>query len=206
MSDKTLLPTNATPLERALAQTILTLLDTPVPLNQLWDADTCPVPLLPYLASARSVDRWNANWPEEVKRRVVRDAFAVHQRKGTAGALRRAIEPLGYRLTIQEWWQTDPPGPRGTFALDVGIESTGLSEAGYSEIEQIVDDVRPLSRHVSRLSVSAEIAGHVGAQAACLEGDTVTVYPHMPAFVGADVASHSAAAAHVVEIITVSNG
>lgn len=206
MSDKTLLPTNATPLERALAQTILTLLDTPVPLNQLWDADTCPVPLLPYLASARSVDRWNANWPEEVKRRVVRDAFAVHQRKGTAGALRRAIEPLGYRLTIQEWWQTDPPGPRGTFALDVGIETTGLSEAGYSEIEQIVDDVRPLSRHVSRLSVSAEIAGHVGAQAACLEGDTVTVYPHMPEFVCADVASHSAAAAHVVEIITVSNG
>ena len=88
MSDKTLLPANATPLERALAQTILTLLDTPVPLNQLWDADTCPVSLLPYLASARSVDRWNANWPEEVKRRVVRDAFAVHQRKGTAGASR----------------------------------------------------------------------------------------------------------------------
>ncbi|MBU9579048.1 phage tail protein I [Ralstonia mannitolilytica] len=206
MSDKSLLPANATPLERALAQTILTLLDTPVPLNQLWDADTCPVALLPYLASARSVDRWNANWPEDVKRRVVRDAFAVHQRKGTAGALRRAIEPLGYRLGIQEWWQTEPPGPRGTFALDIGINDTGLSDTGYDEIEHIVDDVRPLSRRVARLTVSTEIAGHVGAHAACLEGDSVTVYPYMPEFVGADVASCSGAAAHVVEIITVSNG
>jgi phage tail P2-like protein len=206
MSDKTLLPANATPLERALAQTILTLLDTPVPLNQLWDADTCPVPLLPYLASARSVDRWNANWPEEVKRRVVRDAFAVHQRKGTAGALRRALEPLGYRLTIQEWWQTQPPGRRGTFSLDVGIENTGATEATYGEIEQIVDDVRPLSRHLTGLTLSAEIAAHAGTHAACLEGDTVTVYPYMPEAIATEGATHIAVAAHVVEITTVSNG
>lgn len=206
MSDRTLLPANATPLERALALTIQTLLDTPVPLNQLWDADTCPVPLLPYLASARSVDRWNANWPEDVKRRVVRDAFAVHQRKGTAGALRRALQPLGYRLTIQEWWQMQPPGRRGTFTVDVGIENTGVTEAAYEEIEQIVDDVRPLSRHLAGLTVSAEIAGHVGAHAACVEGDTVTVYPYMPDFVATQVAAHSGVAAHVVEITTVSNG
>ena len=206
MSDKTLLPANATPLERALAQTILTLLDTPVPLNQLWDADTCPVPLLPYLASARSVDRWNANWPEEIKRRVVRDAFAVHQRKGTAGALRRALEPLGYRLTVREWWQTRPPGRRGTFSLDVGIENTGATEATYDEIEQIVDDVRPLSRHLTGLTLSAEIAGYAGTHAACLEGDTVTVYPYMPTAIATEGATHIAVAAHVVEITTVSNG
>ncbi len=206
MSDKTLLPANATPLERALAQTILTLLDTPVPLNQLWDVDTCPVRLLPYLASARSVDRWNANWPEDVKRRVVRDAFAVHQRKGTAGALRRALEPLGYRLSIQEWWQTQPPGRRGTFALDVGIENTGVTEAAYEEIEQIVDDVRPLSRHLASLSLSAEIVGYAGAHAACIEGDTVTVYPYMPDVVAAQGLTQSAVAAHVIEITTVSNG
>ncbi|WP_433866951.1 phage tail protein I [Ralstonia wenshanensis] len=206
MSDKTLLPANATPLERALAQTILTLLDTPVPLNQLWDADTCPVPLLPYLASARSVDRWNANWPEEIKRRVVRDAFAVHQRKGTAGALRRALEPLGYRLTVQEWWQTQPPATRGTFSLDVGIENTGATEATYDEIEQIVDDVRPLSRHLTGLTLSAEIAGYAGTHAACLEGDTVTVYPYMPTAIATEGATHIAVASHVVEITTVSNG
>lgn len=206
MSDKTLLPANATPLERALAQTILTLLDTPVPLNQLWDADTCPVPLLPYLASARSVDRWNANWPEDVKRRVVRNAFVVHQRKGTAGALRRALEPLGYRLTVQEWWQAQPQGGRGTFAVDVGIENTGVTEATYEEIEQIIDDVRPLSRHLTGLTLSAEIAGHTGMHAACLEGDTVTVYPYMPTAVATEGAVHSAVAAHVVEITTVSNG
>jgi P2-related tail formation protein len=66
--------------------------------------------------------------------------------------------------------------------------------------------VRPLSRHVARLTVSAEIAGHAGTQAACLEGEAVTVYPYMPDFVAADVVSHLGVAAHVVEIITVSNG
>ena len=41
-----------------------------------------PMHLLPYLARAFSVDRWDRNWPEETKRQVIRDAWLIHRHKG----------------------------------------------------------------------------------------------------------------------------
>lgn len=77
----------------------------PVSLNQLWDPDTCPVALLPYLAWALSVDRWDRDWTEETKRQVIRDAWAIHRHKGTISAIRRVVEPFGYVINVTEWWK-----------------------------------------------------------------------------------------------------
>ncbi len=70
-----LLPPGSTPLERRLAQTCSGISDLQVPLRDLWDPATCPVSFLPYLARAFSVDRWDEDWMESVKRQVVKDAF-----------------------------------------------------------------------------------------------------------------------------------
>ena len=40
----------------------------------------------------------------------------IHRHKGTIGALKRVVEPLGYIIKVTEWWQTDDPP--GTFRLD----------------------------------------------------------------------------------------
>ncbi|MGL5432883.1 MAG: phage tail protein I, partial [Plesiomonas shigelloides] len=117
MSEPTLLPTGSTELERNLAKTCQGISDLNVPLRDLWDPDTCPVKFLPYLAWARSVDRWDESWPESVKRQVVKDAFYIHKHKGTLGAIRRVVEPFGYLIRIIEWWQTNEPP--GTFRLDI---------------------------------------------------------------------------------------
>lgn len=84
-----LLPPGSSPLERRLAQTCSGISDLQVSLRDLWNPATCPIRFLPYLARAFSVDRWDESWTENVKRRVVQDAFYIHQHKGTISAVRR---------------------------------------------------------------------------------------------------------------------
>uniref|UniRef100_UPI0009AAD4F9 phage tail protein I n=1 Tax=Salmonella enterica TaxID=28901 RepID=UPI0009AAD4F9 len=78
-----LLPPGSSPLERRLAQTCSGISDLQISLRDLWNPATCPIRFLPYLAWAFSVDRWDESWTENVKRRVVQDAFYIHQHKGT---------------------------------------------------------------------------------------------------------------------------
>lgn len=110
MSNTRLLPVGSSPLEVAAARACADIENTPVPLRHLWNADTCPANLLPWLAWAFSVDRWDENWPEATKRDVIRNAWFIHAHKGTIGAVRRVVEPLGYLINVTEWWQTNDPG------------------------------------------------------------------------------------------------
>lgn len=83
-----ILPGNGTPFERALLAAMLHHgLD--VPLADLWNPARCPLPLLPYLAWALSVDVWQNEWPEVKKRQVVADSIELHRLKGTLEGLRR---------------------------------------------------------------------------------------------------------------------
>jgi phage tail P2-like protein len=92
MSDR--LPSNATTLERALATAQAAISDLPVPARYVRDAANCPAALLPFLAWEMSVDEWDANWGEDVKRRVIAESVNVHRHKGTLGSVRRALEAI----------------------------------------------------------------------------------------------------------------
>ena len=137
---QSLLPPNATELERLAAEALAQLQRVPVPLRELWNSDTCPAELLPYLAWAFSVDRWSSAWPERAKRDAIRAAYFIHAHKGTIGALRRVVEPLGYLIEVREWWEEGPLGVPGTFRLLVGVLDTGITEAMYQELTWLIDD------------------------------------------------------------------
>lgn len=97
MSDiATLLPPNATTTERALEQSTARIGVVPVAIATLWNPDTCPADLLPWLAWALSVDNWDSNWAEEDKRASIRDNIAIHRVKGTIGSIKRALLAAGY--------------------------------------------------------------------------------------------------------------
>lgn len=172
-----LLPSNSTPLERVLADVQVN--DLPVPLRELMDPQRCPVALLPYLAWAWSVDRWDPQWQESVKRNAVAAAFRIHQHKGTIAALRRVVEPLGYLLEIVEWWQTTPLGEPGTFRMRIGVLESGITEEMYEEVERLIEDAKPLTRHLIGLDISLEARGRIGVGAAQYDGGSVTVYPYL---------------------------
>jgi phage tail P2-like protein len=176
----TLLPANATRLERNLATAAAAIERVQIPLRDLIDPERCPVAALPLLAAAFSVDRWDADWPEAIKRAVIRSAFNVHKKKGTIGALRRVVEPLGYLIRVVEWWQTQPPGPRGTFTLSIGVLDQGIDDAMHVELERLIDDAKPLSRHLLGLAINSEVRGNVKISVAAYFGDEMTVYPYTP--------------------------
>lgn len=177
MTALSLLPGNANDLERQAAQALAQIQRVPIPLRQLWNPDACPAQLLPYLAWSFSVDRWDSQWLESTKRAAIRASYVIHSRKGTIGALRRVVEPLGYLIEIVEWWQTVPEGRPGTFALKVGVLDTGITEEMYRELTFLIDDAKPVSRHLTGLAISLETSGTVFFGACVYEGDELSVYP-----------------------------
>lgn len=173
-----LLPLNSTRLERALEAATEEI--TPAPLREMYPPDTCPAHLLPFLAWECSVDRWDEKWAESAKRIAIRSSFYVHAHKGTIGALRRVVEPLGYLIEVIEWWQKVPEGPPATFELKVGVLDTGITEEMYQELSWLIDDAKPLTRHMIGLAISLETTGSIKLTASLYDGDEIDVYPPAP--------------------------
>ncbi len=141
-----MLPPSASGFMRSTEKVTERLTDIPVDLRKLWNPDECPADLLPYLAWALSVDRWDKNWSEQTKRQVIKASWLVHRQKGTISALRRVVEPFGFLLRVIEWWQSgEEPG---TFKLEIGIQEQGITEETYLELERLIDDAKPRSRHM----------------------------------------------------------
>lgn len=198
-----MLPTGSTPLEKAASHAMAEFMALPVPLRDLWNPERCPVNMLPYLAWALSVDRWDEAWPASTKRRVIKASFFVHQHKGTLGALRRVVEPLGYLIEIIEWFHTSPRGPRGTFRLKVGVLDTGITDEMYQELERVIDDAKPLSRHLVGLAISLESRGPVYVGAATYFGDELTVYPYTPSEIVVTGASGVGGGSHIIDTMSI---
>ena len=170
-----LLPPGSSALERRLAQACSGISDLNVPLRDLWNPWKCPAKFLPYLAWAFSVDRWEETWTETAKRQAVSEAFWIHQRKGTVEAVKRVNEGLGYSMTLDEWWEVADPA--GTFRLEIDLNEIGITEPMIYELERIIGDAKPVSRHISRMTLSASIYGKAFTGAAIVDGEIITVYP-----------------------------
>ena len=167
--------TGSSVLEQRAAAACAVISGLSVPLRDLWNPWRCPVKFLPYLAWAFSVDRWEETWSETEKRQAVSDAFWIHQRKGTVAAVRRVIETLGYSMTLQEWWTVADPA--GTFRLEIDLNDIGITEAMIKELERIIGDAKPVSRHISQLTLSVSTKGIANVGCAILDGEEITIYP-----------------------------
>ncbi|WP_192990267.1 phage tail protein I [Dickeya dianthicola] len=200
--NNSLLPPGSSALERRLASACSDISALSVPIRQVWNPDTCPASFLPYLAWAFSVDRWDERWPESVKRQVIKDAFFIHRHKGTLSALRRAVEPFGYLIRITEWWQTG--GIPGTFRLDIGVQDAGITEETYLELERLIADAKPVSRHLLGLAIHLDSRGTVPVSAGQYSGDALTIYPYFPETITTSGADRRAAAVHLSDNVSVS--
>lgn len=172
MSD--LLPPNATALERAISDSI----DRPVPvvISELWNPDTCPVALLPWLAWAMSVDEWDSNWTESQKRGAIKASLAVHQKKGTIGALRSALGALGYEISVHEWFDQVPPTDPYTFGLQVTVEQDGIpTSAAYDKVVAVAESAKNARSWLLGLDINAISRGDLHVATAFFMGETVTI-------------------------------
>jgi len=155
-----LLPPNTTAVERKLEQVTASIGDLSAPLRDIWNPATCPEHLLPWLAWAFSVDRWEEAWSVEQKRQIIATAVAIHRRKGTPADVREVIELIFGGGEILEAWQFG--GQPYTFK----IATTGqlASDADYQRLIRMVDDTKPARAWLAALQVkrSATLAFTLG--------------------------------------------
>lgn len=85
------------------------------------------------------------------------------------------VEPLGYVINVTEWWESDDPA--GTFRLDIGVLESGITEEMYLEMERLIADAKPASRHLIGLNIIQDIAGYMYTGGVAYDGDIITVYP-----------------------------
>jgi phage tail P2-like protein len=106
-----LLPSNATPQERALSLATARLINIAAPIAPLWRAYECPAALLPWLAWTMSVeDEWSLCVTEADQRALIARALDLHRHKGTAWAMRNALDVFGVGAEMIEWWQPEGAG------------------------------------------------------------------------------------------------
>jgi phage tail P2-like protein len=92
----TVLPRNRTPWETAVEGVSSARFPLPTHLiTDVWNPDTCPVELLPYLAYGLSVDLWSDDWPETHKREACRKALRLHRLKTTPAGVKAHVAMVG---------------------------------------------------------------------------------------------------------------
>lgn len=168
MSD--LLPPNSTQLERISAQVGVPATELPVILRSLWDPETCPLELLPWLAWAWSADEWAEGWTERQKRDVVKQAVQVQSIKGTIGAVRASLGALGFPVRVQEWFAQTPAGAPYTFRLLLDVDQSALTQASLQKILKVVGSTKNLRSHLetalltvrSKSQVTVATVTHIG--------------------------------------------
>ena len=173
--NSSLLPPSSTAWMRSAESASARLSAITVALRTLWTPTACPVDLLPYLAWALSVDRWDKSWPAAKKVAAIQQSYWLHRRKGTRAAVRRGIEDMGFSATFAEWFDVgDEPG---TFRLEVDVNDVGITPKTLDELNRLIGDAKPVSRHLSRMTISTSSSGDIWTGLALFDGDVISVYP-----------------------------
>lgn len=173
--NNSLLPPSSTAWMRSAEEATARLSAITVALRTLWTPVASPVDLLPYLAWALSVDRWDKGWPAEKKIAAIQQSYWLHRRKGTRAAVRRVIEDMGFSATFAEWFDVgDEPG---TFRAEVDVNDVGITPKTLDELNRLIGDAKPVSRHLSQLTIATSARGYVWVGATLVDGEVITVYP-----------------------------
>lgn len=148
----TLLPPNSTALERAFDQLTGNAIDAlSVPVGDVWTPARCPTDLLPFFAWGVSIDIWDTNWSEAVKRDAIANAIDEQRRKGTRAAVRKALDRIDPLIGLTEWFEDPANLEPYTFRLDLPDRNTSSIDYDADTIGQLLRDieaVKPLRAHV----------------------------------------------------------
>ncbi len=158
-----LLPPNATKLERSVSLAAARVGAIPVDVLALWNPETCPIDLLPWLAWALSIDRWDADWSDARKRAAVATAIELQRTKGTRRSVEAVLSTFDDLLHLSEWFEHG--GDPHTFEVRLPVVTTdgiaGGTRASREVVEAIINDVsrtKPARAHfvlVQRLEIEA---------------------------------------------------
>lgn len=153
------------------------LSSVPVPIRQLWNPDTCPASLLPWLAWAFSLDEWSDTWTETQQRAAIKASYGIHRSKGTIGAVKQALAALGFTARVQEWFNQIPAGNPYTYRLLLEVDQVGYSWEDLQKLLDVVDASKNLRSHLDTIVPKVASSAEVFAAAVALSGSEIE-YTH----------------------------
>lgn len=122
--------------------------------------DTLSEGVLEHLAAQYDLTAWDSAWPIDTKRAVLKTAIADKRKKGTRGAVQRAIEAVAPLATITEWWQKTPQGTPHTFEIDVLQDGEAVDAETVADVIAQVNDSKPVRSHFT-FSVGQKAEGNM---------------------------------------------
>ena len=162
----TLMPPSSSPLEKAADLTAALHIEA-IPVERIfdqWHPQHCPAELLGWLAWAVSVDEWNPDWPEQVKRDVIEFSITVHRHKGTPYSVKKALASLAVKTQVSEWQEdTNRKVPYSFTVKALANSALGsdseviLNEQFYELVKRQVNNNKS-TRSQFELQVGAEYA------------------------------------------------
>lgn len=158
MSNESLLPPNASNLLKDLEVVFGEAIDLPTLNRFVNNPDEAPANILPWLAWAVSVDDWSDAWSEEVRRNVIKASIEVHRRKGTIGALKKALEAFNYTgVKVEEWFDygADPY----FFRVFFDVVEPGFDVDILPQVQKVIESTKNARSHLESLRayLSAEM-------------------------------------------------
>lgn len=164
----TLLPPNATTLERALEAGVSRISEIDTPVDTLLDPALIAARWLPWLAWGLSVDAWDSAWPEATKRQAVAESIALHRMKGTRASVDLILSRIDTLARVIEWHEEPGRLKPGTFEIEIPLVTMPGAAGGARTQAAIVEDiitavgrVKPLREHltvVQAVTLSASIS------------------------------------------------
>lgn len=61
--------------------------------------------------------------------------------------------------------------------MDIDLNDVGITETMVRELERLIGDAKPASRHIAQLTLAARTQGAAFTGSAVFDGDEVSVYP-----------------------------
>lgn len=172
---ESLLPPNATVVERAMEMAAARIESVPTPARHMWNPQTCPAQLLPWLAWAFSVDEWDTTWTEAQKRATISASYSVHRRKGTIGAVKRALGALGLDIQIVEWFQETPKGDPYTFRIALGSGAEGAPQDKLLKLLAVLNSAKNLRSHLRSIDLTVESKAELFSAGITLIGNEIQI-------------------------------
>ena len=157
-NNQSLLPPNATQLLRDLESVFGDSFDLPTLNRYVVNPDLAPVHILPWLAWALSVDDWSDNWSEQIRRNVIKASVEVHRKKGTIGALKKALQAFNYtNVKVEEWFEygAEPY----FFRVFFDVNEPGFDVNILPQVQKVIESTKNARSHLENLRayLSAEM-------------------------------------------------
>lgn len=119
---------------------------------------------LDHMAAEWDASVWRQSWPIQIKRRILNNVILEKRKRGTLGAVKKAIETIASFTSLTEWWQETPKGTPHTFKVIASLNNyEGVLESDLQEdLFGLIDDAKPVRSHYDFI-LQKRYSGEIGA-------------------------------------------